>query len=92
MWGTPWCSGCGTALQTGRSRDRIVPKIAGSLPTEAVGFFRLEKFTACLPSEWKVKIICPMLVTRTKLKVNTVKTDNYGTKKKNPDGVIGIFH
>jgi hypothetical protein len=33
----------------------LVPKIAGSLPTEAVGFFRLEKFTACLPSEGEVK-------------------------------------
>jgi hypothetical protein len=29
------------------------PKIAGSLPTEAVGFFLLEKSTACLPSEGK---------------------------------------
>jgi hypothetical protein len=33
----------------------LVPKIAGSLPTEAVGFFRLGKFTACLPSEGEVK-------------------------------------
>jgi hypothetical protein len=31
----------------------LVLKIAGSLPTEAVGFFRLEKSTACLPSEGK---------------------------------------
>jgi hypothetical protein len=37
----------------------LVPKIAGSLPTEAVGFFRLEKSTACLPTEGS-KIICPM--------------------------------
>jgi hypothetical protein len=29
----------------------LVPKIAGSNPSEAVGFFRLEKSTACLPSE-----------------------------------------
>jgi hypothetical protein len=28
----------------------IIPKIAGSLPTEAVGFFLLEKSTACRPS------------------------------------------
>jgi hypothetical protein len=31
---------------------------------------------------WGSKIICPMSVTRTKLKVKKVKTVNYGTKKK----------
>jgi hypothetical protein len=31
----------------------VVPKIAGLFPTEAVGFFQLEKSTACLPSEGK---------------------------------------
>jgi hypothetical protein len=31
----------------------LVPKIMGSLPTEAVRFFQLEKSTACLPSEGK---------------------------------------
>jgi hypothetical protein len=30
-----------------------VPKIAGSLPAEAVGFFRAKKSSACLPSEGK---------------------------------------
>jgi hypothetical protein len=33
----------------------LVPKIAGSNPAETVGFFRLGKFTACLPSEREVK-------------------------------------
>jgi hypothetical protein len=28
----------------------LVPKIAGSLPTETVGFFLLEKSTVCRPS------------------------------------------
>jgi hypothetical protein len=31
------------------------------------------------------KMICPMLVTRTTKKVKTVKTVNYGTKKKPSD-------
>jgi hypothetical protein len=31
----------------------LVPKIAGSLPVEAVGFFSGEKSSACLPSEGK---------------------------------------
>jgi hypothetical protein len=30
-----------------------LPKIAGSNLTEAVGFFRAKKSTACLPSEGK---------------------------------------
>ena len=31
----------------------LVPKFAGSNPTEAVGFFRAKKFSARLPSEGK---------------------------------------
>ena len=31
----------------------LVPKFAGSNPTEAVGFFRAKKSSARLPSEWK---------------------------------------
>jgi hypothetical protein len=31
----------------------LVPKFAGSNPTEAVGFFRAKKFLAHLPSEGK---------------------------------------
>jgi hypothetical protein len=46
------CSGFGglvVSMLASGTQDR------GSLPTEAVGFFRLEKFTACLPSEGEVK-------------------------------------
>ena len=32
---------------------RLVPKFAGSKPTEAVGFFRAKKSSARLPSEGK---------------------------------------
>jgi hypothetical protein len=63
----------------------LVPKIAGSLPTEAVGIFRLEKFTACLPSEGEVKIICPMLVTGTTERLKTSKRSTM-VQKKNPVG------
>ena len=31
----------------------LVPKFAGSNPTEAVGFFRAKKSSTCLPSEGK---------------------------------------
>jgi hypothetical protein len=44
-----------TGTQDRGFKPGLVPKIAGSLPTEAVGFFRLGKFTACLPSEGEVK-------------------------------------
>ena len=31
----------------------LVPKLAGSNPAEAFGFFRAKKCSARLPSEWK---------------------------------------
>jgi hypothetical protein len=38
-------SGLGVSMLPSGTQDR------GSLPTEAVGFFRMEKSTACLPSQ-----------------------------------------
>jgi hypothetical protein len=35
------------------ARRPLVPKIASSLPTEAVGFFGRKKSSACIPSEGK---------------------------------------
>jgi hypothetical protein len=58
----------------------MVPKMAGSLPTEAVGFFLLEKCTACSTIGYKRP-----------LKVQYQNDEAQDTKKKNPNGV-GFFY
>jgi hypothetical protein len=46
--------GSSVSIATGHGLEGPgIESIAGSLPTEAVGFFLLEKSTACLPSEGK---------------------------------------
>jgi hypothetical protein len=57
QWGGP-CSSVGIATDyrldgPGIESLPLVPKIAGSLPTEAVGFFLMEKSTACSTTRYK---------------------------------------
>ena len=50
-FGTPWAPSGFGCLEV--ARWPLVPKFAGSNPTEAVGFFRAKKSSARLPSEGK---------------------------------------
>ena len=45
---------CGDWMELAQDRERpLVPKFAGSNPAKAVGFFRVKKSSARLPSEGK---------------------------------------